>query len=1033
MIKNVLKTFGFFRSALVVGVGVPLVAGSAYAQAVSPTPVTTAQPPMTSSAPGAAGEPSPAAQPANQAGGTAETERVVVTGSNIPTAQEVGPNPVLSINRDLIEKSGERTAEELIRNLPVSNAGGVPISNNATGFTPGAAAVSLRGFGPDATLVLINGRRVAPYPIGAGGTTSFVDLSSIPAAAIQSIEVLKDGASTTYGADAVAGVVNIKFRTEYRGAELRVGYGNTTDQDSSEFQTHLLFGAGTDKTNVNGVIQYYHRNSIFNRDREYSAVPPFLSSNSSPINVQVSYEAVIEAGGVPPAGAEPGDLFFASPPELTGGNADPADYRYGFGRPSVYNYNLNSGSYPDSERWGGFVNFNHKIFGDSMVLYGDLFYTKTRIRNELAPSATGSFRTPGQTTLVIPPREPGPVLGTEAGAPSREDVGLEEDAFNPFNPFQQVIAGGSRFRLAEFGNRIFIAETDAFMVTTGLKGDKLFNGTWGYDTAFRFSEIKQVNSGRLQSTSRFNRILNAADPIFDPTSDQYIGTTIPYNPFGDYRVSIPANNATVRFATVSPKDLNRSRLATLDLTMYTTSLFNLPAGGVGFAFGGQFRRENITQDPDQINLQGDTIGSSPNASIDAGRKSYGLFAETSIPIFGTENRIPGFYAFEIQASGRFEAFKNNNSNVLVPKLGIRWQPIDDTLTLRATWGKGFRQPSLFELFSSPTAALTGAFDPLPFEQGGPDLPLDDPGRFNPETPILFAGNPGLQPEDSHTFSAGVVWTPKFIPGLTLSVDVWNIERYGIVITPSLEDVLAREVAGALQPEEKVERDAAGNIERVSFSFLNAGSQKANGIDLGLQYQLETRFGTFTSTTNATYLNSFQFAGTADDPETEVSNTPLGVFDSNDAYLKWRGRSRFEWAWHNFTFGIDETYTAGFHEYSPFGGGGAFDHWVEHRWITDLQASYAFIYEAPIEESPVAGYSKDAKGGKAMQTDTATSDVSLPLIKQILNGVTITVGVRNVFDKDPPQAFGFGGNSTNYPGFIYTAEGRFVYASLNKKF
>ena len=141
-----------------------------------------------------------------------------MTGSYIPTAQEVGPNPVLNINRDLINKSGSRTAEELIKDLPVANGGGVPVSNNATGFTPGASAISLRGLGPQETLVLINGRRVAPYPIGNGGTSSFFDLRSIPESAIESIEVLKDGASTTYGADAVAGVVNVKLRRDYKGA-----------------------------------------------------------------------------------------------------------------------------------------------------------------------------------------------------------------------------------------------------------------------------------------------------------------------------------------------------------------------------------------------------------------------------------------------------------------------------------------------------------------------------------------------------------------------------------------------------------------------------------------------------------------------------------------------------------------------------------------------------------------------------------------------------------------------------------------------
>src|SRR5213078_3292613 len=151
MIKNVPIKFGSLRVALVASIGFPLIfASSALAQNPPPPPP-----------PPAGAAPAPAAAP-----GAAEVERVIVTGSNIPTAEEVGPNPVLAINRDLIEKSGERQAAELLRDLPIANANGVPISNNAGGLTPGAASVSLRGFTPEATLLLIDGRRVAPYPVG---------------------------------------------------------------------------------------------------------------------------------------------------------------------------------------------------------------------------------------------------------------------------------------------------------------------------------------------------------------------------------------------------------------------------------------------------------------------------------------------------------------------------------------------------------------------------------------------------------------------------------------------------------------------------------------------------------------------------------------------------------------------------------------------------------------------------------------------------------------------------------------------------
>src|ERR1700747_1798351 len=243
----------------------------------------------------------------------AEAERVIVTGSNIPTAEEVGPNPVLALNRDLIEKSGERQAAELLRDLPVANANGVPISNNATGFTPGAASVSLRGFTPEATLLLIDGRRVAPYPVGQGGTTSFQDLFTIPLPAVQSIEILKDGASTTYGADAVAGVVNLKFWKDFRGTTVTLEYGNTLDKDAAIYAGDVLFGIGDDKVNVTGDIFFYHHNALFNKDRGNSSNPPGLSTNSSPFNLQDTRVSVLSALAAAGASDNTGTPFHADP------------------------------------------------------------------------------------------------------------------------------------------------------------------------------------------------------------------------------------------------------------------------------------------------------------------------------------------------------------------------------------------------------------------------------------------------------------------------------------------------------------------------------------------------------------------------------------------------------------------------------------------------------------------------------------------------------------------------------------------------
>src|SRR5438093_1063740 len=302
--------------------------------------------------------------------------------------------------------------------------------------------------------------------------------------------------------------------------------------------------------------------------------------------------------------------------------------------------------------------------------------------------------------------------------PTHAETGVPADAFNPFNPFQQIISGGTRARLAEFGNRLFDNETDAWLSTLGVKGDKLFDGTWGYDAGWRYSQLKNVQTGQQVSASRFNRILNQADPIFDPTSPQFIGppgstTLLPaFNPFGDFRVPIPSNQATLEFARVHPKDEDISKLWTLDANVYTTSLFELPGGSVGFAFGGQFRRESLKENPDALNVEGDIVGNSPVPPAVGGRKSYSFYAEARIPIFGPDNAVFGFHSLEFEDGVRFEEFLNNDTNVLVPKFGMRWQPLDEQLTLRATWSEGYRQPSLEELFSAPISSLQCTCDTL---------------------------------------------------------------------------------------------------------------------------------------------------------------------------------------------------------------------------------------------------------------------------------------------------------------------------------
>jgi outer membrane receptor protein involved in Fe transport len=967
-------------------------------------------------------------------------EKYVVTGSNIPTTEtavEAGIFPVVSLDRKTIDETGYQTAAELLQKITVSNGGSVPLSNNATGFTPTASSTSVHGLGPEATLVLINGHRVASYPQGQGGTTAFVDLNTIPLSAVERIEVLKDGASAVYGADAVAGVVNIILRKNYDGSEVSLHYGNTTDKDSSEFNGTLTTGVESDKGSLTASFSYYSRAAIFNRDRAYSAVPPFLSTNSSPINANISRFAYDEATGAAanPSGVSASRYTFFATPGIGGGlasdpngnavsgstntgNTPASAYVYSNGRSSKTNYNQWSSSYPSATRYGAIFAGDRKIFGSENVkMYFDSSYQVNHGENQLAPSATGSFFTPGQTTLIIPARTANPILtitdgaghyntvaaGTPLPAGWLPSVGTTVDpngnvqrlaangAFNPNNKFNQDISDGSRFRLADFGNRIFRDTNTAFMATVGVKADNVFEN-WNLDAGVRYSEVKENTDDTLVSTSRFNRVLNAADPIFNPSSASYIGTTVAYNPFGYYTNPIPSNKAVVAYATSRVKDINVSSLSNMYLSVNNPALFQVPAGDVGFAAGVDYRNENLAQSPDSLNQLGDTIGSSAASTTNATRKVLAFYAEAQVPLISTKQGITGAHSLGFDVAGRYEDFVTTSQTKMVPKFGIHWQPIDDTLVLRASYGKGIRQPSLYELYAGNVAGLLGMIDPRT-------------GAVLQETPTIVQGNRHLHSEDTNSTSAGIVWSPVQwgLKGFTIAFDWWAVERNGTV-SVDLQNTLNRAfptgafggLPGGLQAGEQVILDAGGNIAQVISPYLNAGKTNAKGFDISSSYRLPTdNWGRFDFQVAASRLQSYKYASLPGVDQTEYVNQDASGGAGADGYLRWKSRLNVDWTFKNYAVTLVGNFTDGFQDFDL--NGDPFQ--VKSTWTYDAQVSYTFHDE-------LGAYFRDTK---------------------------VTLGGKNVTNVNPPVSYGGGNNSTGYPSFLYTSEGRMVYVELSKKF
>ncbi|HSH40275.1 MAG TPA: TonB-dependent receptor plug domain-containing protein [Chthoniobacterales bacterium] len=372
---------GSLRAALAVGVGVPfLMASSAFAQVGGTAPTPAAAGPTPGTATGA-GNPTDsaivdAAAETNPGAGAATTERVVVTGSYIPTAETESALPVTVYTATVLQKQGANNPVEGLRQLP-SFVGNTANENTSNGGD-GSAAVNLRALGSENTLTLINGRRAF----------AFEDVNSIPIAALSRTEVLKDGASAIYGSDAVSGVVNFILlggpgEAPYEGAEVFFTYGNTTDKDERVLQTYIRGGVATDKVSVAAAAEYYDKEGLFSRDREISrsADRRFLggTNQGSPT---FPGRALFRTNPAVNASATASILIDQSNPNPRGAQ----DYRARDPDVDSFNFRETTPSRPALEKYQTYVTGRYKIFGDALQIYGDMLYSKRKQFNGLAPA-----------------------------------------------------------------------------------------------------------------------------------------------------------------------------------------------------------------------------------------------------------------------------------------------------------------------------------------------------------------------------------------------------------------------------------------------------------------------------------------------------------------------------------------------------------------------------------------------------------------------------------------------------------------------
>ncbi len=1078
MIRTVFTKLGFVRSALVAGVGIPFLIASAYAQTASPTP------PITSQASDV-----PVQASGNQASGAdqaaASTERIIVTGSYIPTAETESALPVTVYTAETLIKQGAQTPVEGLRQLP--SFVGNTITENDSNAGDGAASVNLRGLGAENTLTLVNGRRA----FLGDGTEGAANINLLGLGELSRTEVLKDGASSIYGSDAVAGVVNFLLldapgQEPYQGAELFLLYGNTTEKDAHVRQVYLKGGVvGLDgKLAIAAAAEYYSRATLRSSDRLIAQTGDLsndalgLGLGGQNTNSPTFGGHIAVAPGTPglPAGFN-GQLVLT---DLT--NATPTgfgDYRQ-FDAipgtdPSRFNFRSVTPAIPGQERFSYYVAGSYKIFGDGLQAYGDVLYTHDTQDNGLAgaPFLIANF--------------------TGSVAFPQGDLGIFQNS--PFNPFGANLTQ-LRYRLQnELGNRRSFFDRDLYRYEAGVRGDFNFQDNpfishFGYDSGFVYSryDLTRTDSGDATesgidlATQGLDTTGNGvANLYFDP----FIGINAPQSglaptfvngvPTGNF---LPYNNTaaaqTAAFIATT-HFYERDYLADVKLNAH---LFpNLYNGGIDIA-GGYEHREIRTQtlaDPTQA--ANDQLGFNGGADAKFTQSVDSVFGELSIPFVTSTLNIPGVRSFEISLAYRYEKFDdtNNFNNTAInsasfdnanpnedfggsPRLTIRYQPIAD-VTLRATASQSFLAPTPNQLFAPVVQDFTVLFDPAIGTTLQPPL-----GEFE-------GSNAGLSPEKTDSYTAGIVYSPSFVRGLTLTADYYQLFTTDLVIgAAAFAQVLLTN--GVVDPDGPgagstafigvnggpglgVTRDAQGNVLAVDSAAGNAGRRNVQGLDLTAIYQIPTQnLGTFTVSGGLNHFFTYKVEAT---PGAGFSNflgdfsasLPLapGAIPFNKAFL------RTEWEWKGFDFLVTENYIGDYEDDPNFilerggvfqdfvpgnPGTGANPNFILHRRVssyftTDAQLSYTFPKPPPVEAAPEAGYSKDAKDGKGMvqQTAVSTAAPSANIFQRILWDTTLTVGVNNAFDRQPPTTLG--AFNDNYDTSLYNIRNRYYYLSLTKKF
>ncbi len=755
-----------------------------------------------------------------------KVEKVEITGSNIKRTDIETVAPIDVITREQIERSGQPTIAEVLRNVP-ANTGNSYSESFSNSFAPGASGISLRGLGQKATLVLINGRRTAGYGFAQNLQDTFVDLNSIPSSAVERIEILKDGASAIYGSDALAGVVNVILRKDYKGIEFSAGGGVAAGNGDYRFSATGGFGdLGRDKYSVLGVFDYYKRDMVMLNETDFGASRDVRGigggRNYQSLTGLGTWQQYTNAGAaqqnfraVDNCAASGGTVMTGPQAVAAGlinlsGNQSAATLATLNARAAASNtfctYDVNGAitALPGTERFG-FLGRGTVEISPTLQGYGEVGLSEVKSKQ--------IFTQPFFNTTGLKPTAAGlqPFAYTVNFAPGV--------AGNPFGTLARY--AGS---LSDMGTRDSEIKSDSYRLLAGLK---YTIGPFDGDSAVGWSrnEVNNFNSNRLTLagvSSAFGITTAAQPPVPTATSSTY-----------------NLNNSSLNSAAVRDSiRANFNRKSTSELkfidTRASTEFGQLPGGPIGLAVGAEYRSESLVDSPALIAQQGLILGQGITAT-NGSRNSFAIFAEAGLPILKT---------LEAQLAVRSDHYSDYGSST-VPKIGLKWKPIPQ-FVLRANWGEGFRAPTLPEISPSVATFFTQVNDPVTNANG-----VNISG--------IYAGNPNLKAETTKSTTIGAVFEPS--RDLNMSVNWYNIEWKDQIGSYGFQQLVnGNGIIDGVQ-RGTVVRDATTNaIVTVSTNFTNLSKVTTSGLDFDAVYRMNTLYGRLAFDMGGSYIERYTVDG-----------------------------------------------------------------------------------------------------------------------------------------------------------------------------